>query len=172
MPEAAGIPPRPSPSGQATDAQAKAAWILNFARFVEWPSNAFTSSQSPILVGVLGKDPITQDLQATLERQLIHGRRFLVRPVATDPELRACQILFVSSTERRRLRELPDRIRGACVLTVGDTDDFLDHGGVINFVLREKSVRFEINITTAQAAGIKLDANLLRVALAVRGRYD
>lgn len=171
---AVGLPSfrRDAAAAQATDAQAKAAWILNFARYVHWPSNTFAATNTPIRVGVLGKDPILQELSVTLKGQRIDGHGFVVKAVVSDPEVLACQILFISSSERRRLRELSEKLKAFGVLTVGDTDEFLDQGGVINFVLREKALRFDINVTTAQAARIKLDAKLLHVARTVRGRYD
>ena len=80
--------------------------------------------------------------------------------------------MFVSSSERRRLRELRDRLKGVPVLTVGETEDFLDQGGIINFMLKGQSIRFEISVLSAQSAGLKLDARLLGAANAVRGKYE
>jgi hypothetical protein len=152
--------------------QVKAVWLLNFARFVEWPESAFTNAQAPLVVGLLGKDPFGMDLEKTFAGKTIKGREFEIRRVSSENELRRCQILFVAFSERKRLRDLMEKPRAVPILTVGETDDFLDQGGVINFLLRDNSVRFEINLKAAQAAQLKLDANLLKVAVTVRGKYD
>ena len=86
--------------------------------------------------------------------------------------MKECHILFVASSERRRWRDVRQRLKGAPVLTVGEFDDFLDQGGVINFLLKGQLVRFEISLESAKAAGLRLDARLLSVADSVRGKYD
>ena len=84
--------------------------------------------------------------------------------------MRACHLLFVSMSERRRSRDILEKIRGAPVLAVGESPDFLDQGGVINFLIKDESVRFDINLEPARIARLKLDANLLAVAASVRGK--
>ena len=152
--------------------EVKAAWLLNFARFVNWPTNAFTSSASPIVVGVAGKDPFGRSLEEAFNGKTVKGRPLVVKRPATDLELRQCHILFVSVSERRRFRDISEKLRTQAVLTVGEADDFLDAGGIVNFVLKEKSIRFEINVQAAQTAGLKMEANLLKVAVSVRGKYE
>ena len=152
--------------------QVKAVWLLNFARFVEWPAAAFTNAHSPLVVGVVGRDPFGRELEKALEGKTVKGRCFQIKHVSTDAELRACHILFVAGSERRRARDLSERLKGGSILTVGESDEFLDQGGIINFLLKDNSVRFEINLKAAQPAELKLDANLLKVAVAVRGKYD
>jgi len=163
--------------GRAEDApvseyDVKAAWLLNFARFVNWPTNAFASPESPILVGIAGKDPFGRSLEKALTGKTVKGRSLVVKKPVTDEELRQCHILFVSISERRRFRDLCDKLRTQPILTVSEADDFLDEGGIVNFVLKEKSIRFEINVQAAQAAGLKMEANLLKVAASVRGKYE
>ncbi len=164
--------PSPSQEIPVSEYQVKAVWLLNFARFVEWPATAFPNARSPVVVGVLGKDPFGRELEQALDGKTVQGRCFQIKRVSTDPEMRGCHILFVASSERRRSRDLPEKLKGACVLTVGESDEFLDQGGIINFLLKDKTVRFEINLKAAQSAELKLDANLLKVAVAVRGKYD
>ena len=152
--------------------QVKAAWLLNFARFVEWPGGAFDNPRAPFVVGILGRDPFGKDLEQTFAGKTVRGRAFEIRRVASDDDVRGCHILFVADSERKRFREQVVKTAGAPVLTVGENEDFLDGGGIVNFLLKDKSIRFEINLTAAQAAGLKLDANLLKVAVQVRGKYD
>lgn len=150
----------------------KAAWLLNFARFVNWPTNAFGSPNSPIVMGVAGRDPFGRLLEKVFAGKTVKGRPLVIRHPASDQELQQCHILFISNSERRRLREMLEKLATQPVLTVGETDDFLDQGGILNFVLKEQSIRFEINVQAAKAAGLKLEANLLKIATSVRGKYE
>jgi len=150
----------------------KSAWLLNFARFVDWPTTAFESPQSPIVIGIAGKDPFGRLLEKAFSGKTVKGRSLLVKRMAVDQKLSRCHILFVSVSERRRFRDIFEKLRASAVLTVGEADGFLDEGGIVNFVLKEKSVRFEINVQAAQAASLKMEANLLKVAVSVRGRYE
>ena len=155
-----------------TEYQVKAALLLNFVRYSDWPATAFANPGSPYVVGVAGRDPFGKDLEKAFERKTVKGRPVVLKRVSGEQEMRACHLLFVSSSERRRSRELLDRLAGAPVLTVGDFPDFLDYGGMINFLIKDGSVRFEINLGPARRARLKLDANLLKVAVSVRGKYE
>ena len=161
-----------APNTGFSEQEIKAAWLFNFARFVEWPTNSFATQTAPIVVGVVGKDPFGKELEKALVGRTIRGRPVLLKRGLAESDLANCHLLFISPSERRRLRDLPEKLRGAPVLTVGETDEFLDQGGIINFVIKENAVRFEINVRPAQRAGLKLDANLLKVAVSVRGRYE
>lgn len=152
--------------------QVKSAWLLNFARFVDWPPSGFLNAKAPFVVGVVGRGPLGKELEQAFAGKVVKGRAFEVRRLTSDSDLRGCHILFFISSEKRRLRDYLEQLSGLPVLTVGESDEFLDQGGIINFLLKDKSVRFEINLKAAQAAGLKLDANLLKVAVAVRGKYE
>ena len=152
--------------------QVKSALLLNFVRYSDWPATAFANPGSPYIVGVAGRDPFGKDLEEAFERKTVKGRSFVLRRVSGEQEMRACHLLFVSSSERRRTRDLLQKLSGAPVLTVGDFPDFLDHGGIINFLIKDGSVRFEINLEPTRGARLKLDANLLKVAASVRGKHE
>jgi len=152
--------------------QVKSAWLLNFARFVEWPPSSFPNTKTPFVVGVLGRGPLGRELEQAFAGKVVKGRAFEVRRLTSDSDLRGCHILFFISSEKRRIRDYLEKLSGLPVLTVGESDEFLEQGGIINFLLKDKSVRFEINLKAAQAAGLKLDANLLKVAVSVRGKYE
>lgn len=159
----------------APEYQVKAQLLVNFATFVTWPGKVFSNTNSPLVIGISGKDPFEGFLEAAVEahsRSRRTGRALVIRRVSTETEMKACQILFVASSERRRWRELKQRLKGAPILTVGETEDFLDQAGVINFLLKGQLVRFEISLESAKAAGLRLDARLLSVADSVRGKYD
>jgi hypothetical protein len=153
--------------------EVKALWLVNCARFVEWPERAFGSAaQSPFDVGVLGKDPFGEYLDKAFEGKVVKGRPFVLKRLSSDRELKSCHILFVAGSERKRTRGLLSKLRGAPVLTVGETDEFLDHGGMVQFVRKERTIRFAVNLEPAQGARVYLSANLLKVAVSVRGKYE
>lgn len=161
---------RPAEEVSLTEYQVKAALLLNFVRYTDWPAAAFADARSPYVVGVVGRDPFGKDLEKAFESKTNKSRTFVLKRVSSEQEMRACHLLFISSSERRRSRELLGKLQGAPVLTVGESPDFLDDGGVINLRLKDGSVRFDINLEPARIAGLKLDANLLGVALSVRGK--
>lgn len=147
----------------------KAAFIYNFIKFIEWPTTAFKDSRTPYIVGVLGKDPFGSDLKNTMSDKTINGRPILVRSV-TDPEIGKCHALFISSSERRRLKSILDQAKGAPVLTIGETEEFAQMGGIINFVIEDNKVRFQINIEAAKRADLKIHSTLLNLAKVIRER--
>ena len=148
----------------ATEYQVKAAFLFNFARFVEWPADAFPSADAPLQVCVLGQDPFGADFEQVILDKTVNGHRLEVIHPAGVPQARACQILFVAASERRRVREILQGLASACVLTVGDSPGFAKMGGIINFVLEESRVRFEINVQAAERVHLKLNARLMTVA--------
>jgi hypothetical protein len=166
------LPAMPAADAPRSEYEVKAALLLNFVRFSDWPSTAFTARNSPYVIGVLGRDPFGNYLEKTFEGKTNRARSFVIRRLSDDQEIRNCHLLFISSSERRRLRDLREKLKGAAVLTVGEMDEFLDYGGVINIRLKNESVKFEINLKAAQAAQLKLDANLVGAADSVRGKYE
>jgi len=146
--------------------QVKAAFILNFARFVGWPGDAFADGGS-LVVGVVGDDPFSGALDQ-LSGNTVNGRRLTIRRLRASDDLRACQILFVSSSERNRLAKIIESIRGGSVLTIGELPQFNQVGGIIKFVVRDNRVRFEINTGAAGQARLRISSKLL--ALSKGGR--
>ena len=150
----------------------KAELLANFAAFVNWPAGTFPATNSPVIIGVMGKDPFDQFLEKAVAARARHGRPIKLRRISSESEARECHILFVASSEKRRIRDLWPRLKGVPVLTVGESEEFLEQGGIINFLLKGQLVRFEISVKSAQAAGLRLDAKLLSVADSVRGKYE
>ena len=125
--------------------QIKAAFLYNFAKFVDWPAEAFAGSNGKLIIGVIGDDPFGGALNQAINGKTINGRPLLVRRLRWGQDLRSCHILFISSSERQRLPQIIQSLRGASVLTVGDMGQFNQQGGIINFILEANKVRFEIN---------------------------
>jgi hypothetical protein len=148
----------------------KAAYLYNFALFVEWPADAFAKGDSPIVIGVLGEDPFDEALQRTIRDKRISGRRIVVRPLQWNEDFRQCHILFVGAAAASRASELTSRLDGVPVLVVGESPDFARRAGSINFFVDDNKVKFEINVDRARRARLDISAKLLKVARIVRGR--
>ena len=148
----------------ATEYQVKAAFLFNFAKFVEWPADSFLNADSPLEICVLGPDPFGRDFEQMVGDKAVNGHRIEVAHPEGVVQARSCQILFIAYSDRQSLKQILEGLKGASVLTVGDTPGFAQMGGVINFVLDDNRVRFEISMKAAEQAHLKLSARLLTVA--------
>jgi hypothetical protein len=158
-----------SARGQEIDEyQVKAAFLYNFAKFVDWPSQTFKTPQDPIMICVLGHNPFGNALKDVIRGKSIDGRAFAFRQVGNAGEAESCQILFVSSAEEKRFRSLWGGSKPAGILTVGEAQGFAANGGVINFKLEDGRVRFEINVSAAELEQLHISSKLLSLAQIVR----
>jgi hypothetical protein len=148
----------------------KAGFIYNFAKFVEWPSAAFSQPDSPIVIGVLGTDPFGNVLDRLVQDKKIGQRGFVVRrfkwgkDLKDLKDLRDCKILFVSASERAHTDEIIQLVKWLPILTVGETPGFAERGGVIRFTLEDNRVRFEVNVDAAHQADLNISSRLLTLA--------
>ena len=144
--------------------QVKAAFLYNFAKFVDWPAEAFGGSNGMLIIGVVGDDPFGGALDQAIDGKSIGGRSLVVRRLKWGQDLRSCQILYISSSERKHLPQIIQSLRGASVLTVGDMGQFNQQGGIINFIMEASKVRFEINSRGADQARLRISSKLLALA--------
>jgi len=144
--------------------QVKAAFLYNFTKFVEWPASAFPEASTPFTIGIIGENPFGGELERAVKNKDVGGHRFAVKEIKSLSELKSCHILFISKSERRRLAEILAAVGSAPVLTVSETDRFLQAGGLINFLLEGNKVRFEISDPAAKSAGLKISSKLLHLA--------
>jgi uncharacterized protein DUF4154 len=151
-----------------TEYQVKAVFLYNFAKFVDWPQPVGNASLDPFVIGVLGDDPFGNVLDQALLGKSVNGRPLRVRRFKRAEDAKACQIVFISSSEGKHLQFILQSLKGTSVLTVGDTKGFADLGGVINFILEDDRVHFEINVDAAESAGLKISSKLLSLAKVVR----
>ena len=154
----------------ASEYEVKAAFLYNFAKFVEWPPTAFADQSSALVIGVLGDDPFGVDLDRAVEDKTVNGRALVVRRFKRLEEVTTCHILFVSASESGRLAHVLELLRTSSVLTVDEDDQFVHLGGIINFTIRDNKVHFVINAEAAQQAGLKISSKLLKVADTVLGQ--
>jgi hypothetical protein len=154
----------PSAGEGAREYQIKAVYLFNFIQFVDWPATAFPSPDSPIEIGVLGRNPFGSSLDEAVKGEKVRGRRLIVHYSERLVELRECHVLFVAASENERLADILARVSSGAVLTVGEMPDFPARGGIINFYPDGKKVRFEINSKAAEQHGLKPSSQLLSLA--------
>jgi hypothetical protein len=168
----ASAPGAPSARAQASppsEYQIKAAFLFNFAKFIDWPPGSFASPQAPFSICILGKDPFGRSIDDALQGKSIGEHAVIIQRVKEAGDARHCQIVFAGGSESRNVGEILERVRGANVLLVGEADGFAASGGTIQFTLEENHVRFLINIDAADRGGLKFSSKLLALAKIVHG---
>lgn len=166
--------PRRSSSQDATpvEYQVKAAFLLNFAKFIEWPSDVFQNEKTPITVCIFRYDPFGRSLDEILQGKIINNRQVVVNRIAELTELNACQIVFVSEREERRLPDLLNRLKGSSVLVIGETGTFAERGGGIQFFLEDHRLRFAVNVDAVRKARLNISSKLLALAKIVHDQSN
>jgi len=146
--------------------QVKAAYLLNFAKFIVWPAAAFETADSPFNICILGDDPFGATLDQLVAGETIDNRRLTLQRIKRPPSRESCQVLFVSKSEK----DIPGILGtiGPGTLTVGDRDGFVREGGTIGFVIDDRRVRFDVNLRTAAKMSLQISARLLSVARMVQ----
>lgn len=165
--------------------QIKAAFLYNFIKFVDWPGET-SDSTKPIIIGIIGKDPFGGAFEPIKDKP-VKDRKVIVKwfkglnelekssqmdksgkhPQIED--IRECSLLFICSSEKEKLKETIDLLKDCSILTVADMQGFLESGGIVNFVIEENKVSFEINIAAAKQAKLEVRSNLLRLAKRIVG---
>ncbi len=148
--------------------QIKAAFLYNFTKFVEWLPDSFEGPDTPIVIAVAGKAPCAAELEQAVKDRTVNGRKILVKTAETPAAAKGAHVLFLSASEDSRLEEWLGAVRKAGTLTVGETEPFAKAGGIIRFVLEGDKVRFEINMDSAERAGLKISAQLQKLAKTIR----
>lgn len=144
----------------------KAVFLLNFAKFTQWPATAFESEQDSIVLGISGDDDFGEALNA-IEGKTAGGRILAVRKLGQGGELHGCHILFISASEKWRLQQILAELAGRPVLTVADMENFAEQGGIISLTNEGMKIKLTINLAAAQRAGLKISSQLLKIATIV-----
>jgi hypothetical protein len=164
-------------SSQYKEYEVKAAFIYNFLKFVDWPEEKMTNNKE-IIIGIIGENPFgsaadvfknkkVEDRDVTLKyfeglgkiKEMPEKDR-----AANEEAIKKCHLLFICPSEQKQVREIIDLVGKNSVLTVGDTDGFSKSGGAIQFLIEDNKIRFNINLTAAEKAGLKIRSQLLRLA--------
>ena len=153
-----------------TESEMKAAFILNFPKYIDWPPGAFADPASPMIILFLGDCPAAKDFRRMAEGKHIGGHPVEFRQATSAADFTNCHVLFVGASEPREIAEALSRVRDAAVLTVGDTPEFFDKGGIIYLAQRDRRIRLEINLRAARQANLKISSKLLSVADSVKGK--
>lgn len=161
---------RIGPAFAESEAGVKAAYLFNFAKLAEWPAAAFENAKSPLVIGVVGHDAVTDDLMRRYARMTANGRPVEIRRLSAGSprELRACHIIFVPQPENAD--NIITSVQGAPVLVVGESEGFARRGGALAFVKQEGTLKFEANPKAAARNGVTVSSRLLRVACSVVGK--
>jgi len=153
---------RPAQAATASEYQVKAAFLFNFTKFVAWPPHAFADANTPLVIGVLGRDPFGSYLDDTVRGQSINNRPLVVRRYHNPAEVNNCHVLFISRSESDRLDQIVAALKQRNVLIVTDADG--GKGGVmIRFVTEGNRIRFKIDPEAAKAANLTISSKLLRL---------
>lgn len=157
-----------TPSGHAETAKReyalKAVFLYNFCQFIEWPPHRFESDKTPIVIGVLGANPFGSLLSETVEGEVVRGRNIHLEFYKTPAEAKKCHILFVSDEELARSPNVCTSLKGHHVVTVGESDAFLNRGGMIALTSEQNRIRVRIYLEAASGAQIEISSKLLRIA--------
>jgi uncharacterized protein DUF4154 len=152
-----------------TEYQVKAAFLYSFAKFVQWPDDAFRDAGEPFVVGVLGTDPFGPVLDHTLEGKTALNRPVVIKRFSRVEDVQA-QILFVGSSAAGDLPRILKALRGRAILIAGESDGFAATGGMVGFKMEQHRVRFEINLGRAEEGRLKISSQLLKLATIVSTR--
>lgn len=146
--------------------EVKAAYLYSFGKFVKWPSSV--SQNDSFVVCVLGNDPFGTTLDSLVNGEMIDGKRLSTSRVNTPADAGKCRVLFIGVKEASRMSSILSDLHRTPVLTVSDAPDFVERGGMLQFVMREDKVRFLVNLGAAEKVGLTLSSELLKVAVGVK----
>jgi hypothetical protein len=149
----------------------KAAFLFHFVQLVEWPAGSLGNDINPVTLCTIGEDPFRGDLETTLAKKNLGTRPLRVRHLKQTEDFQGCQVLFVSGREAAHLGHLLQELKDGPILTVGESDGFVEQGGMIGFLLVDDKVRFEINLEAAERARLKISSRLLLLAKTVVGNH-
>lgn len=152
------------PQNSPSEYQLKAAFLFNFAKFVEWPSDTFPNATSPITLCIFRHDPFGNALDDVIRGKTINNRELVARRIHELAELKNCQVLFVDEREEKQLPEILASLKGASSLVVGEGTDFAERGGAIQFFLENNKLRFAINVDAVQRSRLQASSKLLALA--------
>jgi hypothetical protein len=156
------------------DFQVKAAFLINFPKYVDWPTGVFAETNSPITVAIFGDENVANAVQDMIgSGRIIGGHPLVLKRIAREEDIsRDCQILFIAASERQRIPSILEKIRGEKILTVSESDDFLERDGIINLARQGRKIRLQVNLTAAGNAQLKISSRLLVAADVVKGKSN
>jgi hypothetical protein len=152
-------------NAKPTQYEVEAAYLFNFGKFVTWPEKNYPPDS--FVICVLGEDPFGPILDKTTAGETVNGRKTIDKRLSRPQDARGCSILFISSSEEQRVNKILAAVEDAPMLTVSDMPGFVEHGGMIQFVVDNGRVRFKVNLAPTDQHGLALSSELLKVAVKV-----
>lgn len=153
--------------GQGTPSreyQLKAVFLFNFTQFIDWPPASYDTGQSPLVIGILGKNPFGTYLEQTVSGEKINGHPVIVRYYENEEDAKACHLLFLNIPESKKRKSILETLKGKSILTVSDDADFLEQGGMIRFFTNKNKIKIQINLEASKAGELVVSSKLLGVA--------
>ena len=154
----------------SSEQDVKAAFVVNFAKFTEWPAATFADTTEPIVIGVAGDEMLRRTIDHIARGKLFGGRALKTRKIKGPNDVAHLHLLFIDGLTGFRPAEILKALNGLPVLTVGDAAGFCAEGGMIAFLLDRDRLRFEISWDTTEHAGIKVSSRVLTLATNVHGK--
>ena len=154
------------------ESQVKAMFVYNFLKFVEWPVEASASAKDPFVVLIIGEGATADATEHFLESKTIGEQPIVVRRTRSEPSFTGVRAAFVVERDGKKLQHILDAAAVAGVLTIGEGDDFATRGGVIGLLVENRKVRFDVDTTAAQSAGLRVSSKLLALTRNVRSSSD
>jgi hypothetical protein len=148
--------------------QVKAAFLYNFAKFVEWPAGSFKNPADPIVICILGRSPLGPSLEQAVTGKQIEGHSLVIRQTQDPQEAAGCHLLFIAASEKKRFSTVFELLKSAPILTVGESTNFAAAGGVVNFKMDDGRVGLEINVCAAERARLRISSKLLSLAKIIK----
>lgn len=161
--------PADSPRETAPEYPVKAAYLHHFVQYVTWPAESFPSRDSPLVIGILGKDPFGKAIDKVFEDRRAMGRRIEVRRVTLEEAAR-CHVVFMAREDRASLAGWLGDLRGKPILSVTESPKALSAGAAINFVMEGNTLRYEVNLDAVKESRLDVAAPMLLSAMRVHGR--
>jgi len=169
-----GTPSTMAQEGVASESQMKAAFLVNFPKYVDWPAAAFSQANSPVVVAIFGDEEVVREFYQMIEGgRTINGHPVVLKRITAEEEIGSdCQILFVGASQRQRIPAILEKLKSASVLTVSESDNFLEKGGVVNLIRKDQNIRLGVNLAAARQAHLRISSSLLSVADVVKGKSN
>lgn len=164
---ALGFLARASAQSEYAEYQIKAAFLFNFAKFVDWPLDAFKDEKQPMTFCTIGDDPFRGALDEVVSGKMSGSHAIRIQHYKLPQDILGCHILFIGSQQKKRMAAIMDYLKNSPVLTVGESEGFVQQGGMIGFVLEDDKLRFNINLDSARHAQLRVSSRLLSLAKTV-----
>jgi hypothetical protein len=142
----------------------KSVFIYNFTKYIRWPSD---DTSGVFIIGILGESDISNPLKEIARKKTVSGREIKIKQYDSIRDVDQCHILFISLWDEEMIPDILNKVKDKSILTVSDIDNFSEQGGMINFILIEGKIKFEINLTSLENANLTAGSELLKLAIII-----